>query len=164
MKLKSRSFTLVEMLIVIVVIGILATLVTVAFTNASKKSSDRKAVADVNTIASGLDQYSLSKGRVYPKPANCNANICHEEITSSSAIYSALANKFVNSMATSNSSYKLYYATNATATKAAVSIGPAKTSNICNRSGSIPLTASHLRTLVDNISGSSQTFCYYVAK
>jgi len=169
MRLKSRSFTLVEMLIVIVIIGILATLVTIAFANASKKSSDRRAMADVNTIASGLDQYSISRGRIYPKPTTCTANICHEEITAGSVVYTALtnsANPFVSSMPVSDTaSYRLFYATNLTATKAAVSVGPAKTSNICNRSGTIPLTASYLRTLVDNITGLPYyTFCYYVAK
>lgn len=161
MKTKLRSFTLVELLVVIVVMGILATVVTLSFTSAKNKADDRRALADVNSIASGLDQYSLSHGRKYPALSGCSSSTnCYEEITSSSTVYGALSGNYVNSMATSNSSYKLYYAVNSSQTKAVVSFGPAKTSNICNNtSGTIPTLASWLSGQVG-----TTYFCYYVAK
>lgn len=158
MKSRLRSFTLVELLIVMVIIGILATLVTLGFTTAKKKSSDRKAIADVNSVASGLDQYSLSHGRIYPIPSSCAGTNCYEEITTSSGVYGALANTYVNSMPVSNGTYRFYYAVNSGGTKATVSFGPAQTSGICNDTGTLPTLASWLKGQI------GANFCYYVAK
>lgn len=161
MRARIRSFTLVELLVVIVILGILTTLVVLSFASANKKANDRRAMADVNSIASGLDQYSMSHGRKYPALSGCSsAANCYEEITSESTIYRALSGVYVNSMTVSGSGYRLYYAVNSTQTKAVVSFGPAQTSNICNNTvGTVPTLGSWLSGQIG-----ATYFCYYVAK
>ena len=49
---RKRAFTLIELLIVIAIIGILATVIVVSYVNAQAKSRDNKRRADVQAIAS----------------------------------------------------------------------------------------------------------------
>ena len=49
---RKRAFTLIELLIVIAIIGILATVIIVSYMNAQVKSRDNKRRADVQAIAS----------------------------------------------------------------------------------------------------------------
>src|SRR5574342_865302 len=60
-----KGFTLVELLIVIVVIGILATLVIVTFTGIQQKARDNQRTTDVNAIYSHLQAYYAQNGS-YP--------------------------------------------------------------------------------------------------
>lgn len=65
LKNKSKGFTIVELLIVIVVIGILATLVIVTFTGIQQKARDSQRQTDINAIDSHLEAYFASNGN-YP--------------------------------------------------------------------------------------------------
>lgn len=65
LKQKSKGFTIVELLIVIVVIAILATLVIVTFTGIQQKARDSKRQTDVNALASHLAAYFANNG-YYP--------------------------------------------------------------------------------------------------
>lgn len=71
MKKRSRSgqseagFTLVELMVVIVIIGLLATVVVINVMPASDRAAATKAQADIATLEQGIDMYRLSNMR-YP--------------------------------------------------------------------------------------------------
>jgi len=65
LKRKQQGFTIVELLIVIIVIGILAALVLVTFTGVQQKARNTERVTDVKAIASHLEVYNAQNGK-YP--------------------------------------------------------------------------------------------------
>ena len=65
LKNRSKGFTIVELLIVIVVIAILATLVIVTFTGIQQKARDSKRQTDINALNSHLAAFYASSG-YYP--------------------------------------------------------------------------------------------------
>ena len=65
LKQKSKGFTIVELLIVIVVIAILATLVIVTFTGIQQKARDSKRQTDVDALDSHLEAFYANNG-YYP--------------------------------------------------------------------------------------------------
>jgi len=72
LKQKSQSgFTIVELLIVIVIIGILAGLVVTQFVNANQSARDSERKTDLNSLASQLEVYNGRAGG-YPTLANMN--------------------------------------------------------------------------------------------
>lgn len=71
LKRKEKGFTIVELLIVIVVIGILAAIVIVTFTGVQKKARDSERKSDINAINSLLEVY-YADNAVYPSLANVN--------------------------------------------------------------------------------------------
>lgn len=70
-KKNNRGFTIVELLIVIVVIGILAALVIVTYNGIQQKARDTERKTDINALASHLEAYNATAGR-YPTLANTN--------------------------------------------------------------------------------------------
>jgi type II secretion system protein G len=67
---KNQSgFTLVELLIVIVVIGILATLVITTYSGIQSKARDTKRQTDINALQGQLEAYYAQNGK-YPTQAN----------------------------------------------------------------------------------------------
>jgi prepilin-type N-terminal cleavage/methylation domain-containing protein len=67
MKVRSKGFTIVEVIIVVIVIGILVGMATVVFTQVQKNTRNEQRAADINVIADGLERYYSATG-VYP---NC---------------------------------------------------------------------------------------------
>jgi prepilin-type N-terminal cleavage/methylation domain-containing protein len=65
LKNRSKGFTIVELLIVIVVIAILATLVIVTFTGIQQKARDSQRQTDINAVDSHLEAYFAQTG-TYP--------------------------------------------------------------------------------------------------
>jgi prepilin-type N-terminal cleavage/methylation domain-containing protein len=61
-KNKQSAFTIVELLIVIVVIGILAALVLNTFSGAQAKARDTKRITDIAAIKNALIAYAVEKG------------------------------------------------------------------------------------------------------
>ena len=64
---KHRGFTIVELLIVVVVIGILAAIVTVAYTGITQRAENTKTVTGVNQAIKLLSLYKVTNG-IYPNP------------------------------------------------------------------------------------------------
>ncbi len=65
---KQGGFTLLELLIVIVIIGILALLIIPNITSAPKKARDTQRKTDLRAIQKGLEEYFVSNN-VYPTQA-----------------------------------------------------------------------------------------------
>jgi general secretion pathway protein G len=62
---EQKGFTLLELLIVIVIIGILALLIIPNITSAPKKARDTKRKTDITTVRKGLEEYFVNNN-VYP--------------------------------------------------------------------------------------------------
>lgn len=74
--LKTRSgFTLVELLIVIVVIGILAAITLVAYNGVQSQATRSAYVADIANIQKALELYKVSNG-AYPPHTGTRSAIC----------------------------------------------------------------------------------------
>lgn len=73
LKSKQSGFTIVELLIVIVVIGILATLVIVTFSGVQQKARDTKRETDIKALASQLEVYYANNGS-YPALTDLQTN------------------------------------------------------------------------------------------
>lgn len=70
-KQAAKGFTIVELLIVIVVIGILATLVITTYNGVQQKARDTKRKTDINSIQGQLEAFTASKG-YYPSLTDMN--------------------------------------------------------------------------------------------
>lgn len=73
LKRKESGFTIVELLIVIVVIGILAALVVTTFSGIQRKARNSERQTDINAVASQLEAYHAQNGK-YPTLANVQDN------------------------------------------------------------------------------------------
>jgi prepilin-type N-terminal cleavage/methylation domain-containing protein len=73
LKRKQSGFTIVELLIVIVVIGILAAIVITTFTGVQKKARDADRKSDINALYSQIEVYFAQNGK-YPTLANVNSS------------------------------------------------------------------------------------------
>ncbi len=71
LKSKDQGFTIVELLIVIVVIGILAALVVTTFTGIQQKARNTERQTDVKAIHGQVEAYYAQNGK-YPTLANLN--------------------------------------------------------------------------------------------
>jgi len=67
MKAKS-GFTLVEILIVVVILGILAAIVIPQFTNASTEAKQNSLMSDLQTVRSQIELYKVQHNDVVPAP------------------------------------------------------------------------------------------------
>ena len=65
--IRIRGFTLVELLVVISIIGILASVIVVNANGARRQSRDAKRKADIQNVAGALELYRATI-RSYPKP------------------------------------------------------------------------------------------------
>jgi prepilin-type N-terminal cleavage/methylation domain-containing protein len=71
LKRKQSGFTIIELLIVIIVIGILATLVITTFSGIQKNARNRTREADINALHSQLEYYYGQNG-TYPTLTDLN--------------------------------------------------------------------------------------------
>jgi prepilin-type N-terminal cleavage/methylation domain-containing protein len=68
---KQQGFTIIELLIVIIVIGILATLVITTFSGIQRNARNRTREADINALHSQIEYY-YGQNSVYPALADIN--------------------------------------------------------------------------------------------
>lgn len=71
LKVKQQGFTIVELLIVIVVIGILAALVITTFTGIQQRARNTERETDIKAIHGQVEAYYAQQGR-YPTLGNLN--------------------------------------------------------------------------------------------
>ncbi len=71
LKRNDSGFTIVELLIVIIVIGILAALVLVTFSGVQQKARNTERTTDIKAVASHLEVYNAQFG-YYPSGPNLN--------------------------------------------------------------------------------------------
>lgn len=64
-----NGFTIIELLVVVLIIGLLAAVISVNLILGQKKARDRKRMADLQNIAAAIELYR-SKNRYYPADAN----------------------------------------------------------------------------------------------
>lgn len=65
----NRGFTIIELLVVVFIIGLLASAISANLILGQKKARDRRRVADLQNIAAAVEFYR-SKNRYYPADAN----------------------------------------------------------------------------------------------
>ncbi len=70
----ARGFTLVEILIVVVILGILAAIVIPQFTSASESAKSSSLITQLQTIRSQLELYQVQHNGNYPTLAQLNAD------------------------------------------------------------------------------------------
>ncbi len=70
MQRRLKTFTLIEMLIVITIIGILASALIPRLTSLQERARDSKRKVDLRTIYNGLVTYREDNGGKYPYPTN----------------------------------------------------------------------------------------------
>jgi prepilin-type N-terminal cleavage/methylation domain-containing protein len=61
-----KSFTLLEMLIVLGIIAVILSIISVSYSTTQKKSRDARRKTDLKNIQSALEQYYSACGYVYP--------------------------------------------------------------------------------------------------
>ena len=80
-KQSRQGFTLVEILIVVVILGILAAIVIPQFTSASEDARASSLVSQLQTIRSQLELYQVQNNGEYPDLAGSDADEQWEEMT-----------------------------------------------------------------------------------
>lgn len=75
-KRASSGFTIVELLIVIVVIGILAALVVTTYNGIQKKARDTERKTDINALHGQIEAYQAQNGK-YPSLGEINEDATH---------------------------------------------------------------------------------------
>lgn len=65
---RTAAFTLIELLIVVAIIGILASIAVPNFLHAQIRAKVARAVGDLRTIAIGLESYQVDRGGYPPTP------------------------------------------------------------------------------------------------
>lgn len=75
-----KSFTLLEMLIVLGIIAVILSVLTVSFSTAQKKSRDSKRKSDVKSLQNALEQYYSSCGYLYPTSIPSGGIYCGSNI------------------------------------------------------------------------------------
>lgn len=70
---KQKGFTIVELLIVIVVIGILAAITIVAYNGVQQRARDAQRKSDLATIAKSLELYNIDKGNYLYTGSGCGS-------------------------------------------------------------------------------------------
>lgn len=89
----SRGFTIVELLIVIVVIGILAAITIVAYNGLQQRARDSERTTEVRAVQKAIEMYYIDEGK-YPSAGTDNAGY------NLSSIKSLLVPKYLNDLPT----------------------------------------------------------------
>jgi general secretion pathway protein G len=85
----NKGFTLVEILIVVIILGILAAIVIPQFTNASTDARKNSLTSQLQTVRSQLELYKLQHNDKLPAFAGATADLQWEQMTSQTDVNGA---------------------------------------------------------------------------
>jgi general secretion pathway protein G len=77
----AKGFTLVEILIVVVILGILAAIVVPQFTNAANEARQGNVETQTSTLENQIELYAAQNNGVYPSVAELNTNPANGSVT-----------------------------------------------------------------------------------
>jgi general secretion pathway protein G len=86
---RSRGFTLVEILIVVIILGILAAIVIPQFTNASTEARNNSTSSLLQTLRSQIELYKLQHNDELPPTLGTSTNDWDEMVTQTDALHAA---------------------------------------------------------------------------
>jgi prepilin-type N-terminal cleavage/methylation domain-containing protein len=151
LKNKSKGFTIVELLIVIVVIGILATLVIVTFTGIQQKARNSQRQTDINAMDSHIEAYYASTGNypTYAQLSSATWRASNMKGLDAEALVDAKGAALTHNLtgATANTYAYNYYATEGGTTE-------------CTAAGQADDTACDTFVLTANLEGGTQPNSY----
>lgn len=167
-----RGFTIVELLVVIVVIGLLATIVTVAYNGISQRAKDNILLSDKSSVNRQLEAFYALNGK-YPSANNCpttgTTDICLKTSSDNTVTYTPLPN------ATTATTYSLAWSSSAVSAPAATirssaagSLAAHQTNDIllafaCNSNTTIPSFSADWTVIASRSSGYSGALAYKIA-
>ena len=96
---KQTGFTIVELLIVIVIIGILAAITIVAYNGIQGRSRDAQRVQDMQTIVKALDLYKTTNGSYPAAVGTANASgweVSHNGTSATNFLSALVTNKTIS--------------------------------------------------------------------
>jgi len=74
-KTRKHGFTLIEILIVVAIIGILATIGLVSFMTSLRRARDAKRISDIKAMQTAMEQYYSDHDYAYPTAGTCATNL-----------------------------------------------------------------------------------------
>lgn len=153
--MKQRAFTIVELLIVIVVIGILAAITIVAYNGVQSRARDAERQTEMKTIEKALEMYNADNGG-YPTCSGTTyvagnaAGGC-----STASLASALVPKYLNAIpADPKSSGNDIY-------QYAFGFQKSSATTYSNNLSNNYITGMHLETVTGNVNGGWVSPAYY---
>jgi len=153
--MKQRAFTIVELLIVIVVIGILASITIVAYNGIQSRARDAERQTEMKTIEKALEIYNADNGG-YP---NCSGATyvpgaavggCNVSVLTSSLVPKYLSAMPADPLNTGNDKYMYAFGFKKTG-------ATTYTADMSNNY----ITGMHLETVTGNINGGWTSPAYY---
>ncbi len=71
---EDRGFTMIELLVVVVIIGVLVAIAVPVYLNYRKGAANKSAAADVRSAITAIEQYYTDNGNAYPTGPLASAN------------------------------------------------------------------------------------------
>lgn len=93
-----KSFTLIELIVVIGIIAILSGLGASAYNGFQQSARDTRRKNDLKTITSALNAYYANNGRFPPPSSACTSGCCHVKSTAGSDWIAALVPDYIEEL------------------------------------------------------------------
>lgn len=105
MKRYSAGFTIVEILIIIVVIGILATITVLSFNGVQQQAREAGIKSDFEASAARIERYRSEKGEYPPVPSSSDANLLAANIEIQKSLFSTEVNNYLYCVSSDGQSF-----------------------------------------------------------